>query len=172
MSQTSYKLITLSLIVLLTFFAGISYFQKIKSTELLSSRVDLLENKINQIKPTTDLDTSVQTNNELVNLQGRVSTLQTQLDRIDSYLVSNNNSQKVSKNEKATTTEPQVDIVNTNQRYELEVIDTIKNTGYLYEENWKELEPTLASMNKDENKQFWQSITSAIENREIELYSD
>lgn len=173
MQQTIYKLSTLSILSLLTIIVGISYFQKNSNTELLSSRLDLIEEKIYQSKPNTDFDTSNLANNELANLQEQISTLQNQLDRMDSDLDYDNEGQQiVSKNKKMTTTETQLDENYTDQQQEIEVIDSIKNTGYLYEEDWKNLEQMLASMDKDENKRFWQSITRAIENNEIELYSE
>lgn len=173
MQQTIYKLSTLSILSLLTIIVGISYFQKNSNTELLSSRLDLIEEKIYQSKPNTDFDTSNLANNELANLQEQISTLQNQLDRMDSDLDYDNEGQQiVSKNKKMTTTETQPDENYTDQQQEIEVIDSIKNTGYLYEEDWKNLEQMLASMDKDENKRFWQSITRAIENNEIELYSE
>lgn len=172
MQQAIYKLGTLSVLTVLTISTGILYFQKNSDTELLSHRLNLLEEKLVQSTPDSNLYASNEANNELADVQGKIITLQNQLDRIDSHLSNVNKSQIVKENEKLAATETKADDHNTALPQESKVVATIKNTGYLYEEDWKKLEQTLTTMDKDENKQFWQSMTSAIENNEIELYSE
>jgi len=173
MQQATYKLGTLLLLTVFVLSTAILYFKKDSDAELLSSRLSLLEAKIVQPTPDTNLNASNAANNELAVLQEKFTKLQGQLDRIDSHMDNVNNNQTVKENGKLSAKEKEISESNTAPlQQESKVVAAIKNTGYLYEEDWEKLSQTLSTMDKDENKQFWQSMTSAIENNEIELYSE
>jgi Tfp pilus assembly protein PilN len=172
MPHTLYKLGTLSIICILAILLGVSYFQNNSDTELLSSRINLLEKKIKQSSPSSDSSASNEVYNELANLQEKISTLQNQLTQIHSDSDNGNSDQIVGEVENLTATDTPLGDEKNSLPQESEVFTTIKNTGYLYEEDWKNLEPTLANMDKDENKLFWENMTSAIENNEIEIFSE
>ncbi len=173
MQKAIFKLGSLSLLTVLTILVGMSYFRNNSDAEFLSSRLSLLESQIKQSKPGESFGTSNGTSSEqLTFLQEQIYMLQNQLAQVDTNTDFHRDSQTEPENKIAENTEEAVSRKITNLQQEPELVNTIKSTGYLYEEDWKNLEQTLASMDKDENKQFWQSITSAIENNEIELYSD
>lgn len=174
MQQSIIKLGSLSMLAVLTVLVGMSYFGNSSDTELLFTRLSLLESKIKQPKPARSSGTSNKANSEqLAILQEQIETLQNKLTQVASNMDYYSKSQIESENKITNTLEEEpVGDKTANLQLESELANTIKNTGYLYKEDWKNLEQTLASMDKDENKQFWQSITSAIENNEIELYSD
>jgi hypothetical protein len=169
MQQTIYKLGMLSLLTVLVLSMGILYFKKDSNAERLSHRLNMLEQKIVHSTPGATRNASNDASNELAVLQEKIITLQNQLNQINSHLDDTNSRQK---NETVAASEAKIGDDNKAPLQEPEVVAVIKNTGYLYEDDWKKLEQPLTSMDKDENKQFWQSMTSAIENNEIELYSE
>jgi len=172
MQLAIYKLGTLSLLAVLALSMGILYFKKDSDAEQLSRRLNMLEQKIVRSTPDTRLNVSNEANSELAVLQGKLITLQNQLDQINSHLDEANSREIGKKHETVAASETKPGDDNKAAPQEPEVVAVIKNTGYLYEDDWKKLEQTLTSMDREENKQFWQSMTSAIENNEIELYSE
>ena len=172
MRNKSYKLGTLSVFMFLAFLLGFTYFQKNNDTELLVSRLNLLEERIKRSSPNTDSNMPNEADNEIANLREKIGQLQDELNQMRFDSDSGNNNQKVNSAESLAVSDSALDNDKSKLQQESEEFNTIKNTGYLYEEDWKDLEQTLASMDKNENKLFWENMNRAIENNEIEIYSE
>ena len=172
MRNAAYKLGTLSVLALLAFLLGTTYYQNTNDTELLGSRINLLEESIKRSSPNTHSNTSNEAYNEIANLREKISQLQNELTQMRVNTDSGSNNQTVNLAESLSVSDSELDKDKTMHQQESEEFNTIKNTGYLYEEDWKDLEKTLASMDKDENKLFWQNMNQAIENNQIEIFSE
>lgn len=69
-----------------------------------------------------------------------------------------------------TDTPDRDDNSHSNSEAVLTLIDDINNTGYLNHEMWADIDDEIQSMTREENKIFWENMTSLIEQNQVDIY--